>query len=48
MKTWTQFLRERRQTLRVFMSFVKYEIKLGIGSIMRSIHMYLAMSKIYS
>ena len=45
MEIETQFLREKQQISPAFETFVRYKINLEIGSLMRSIYMYLALSK---
>lgn len=47
MKNETQFLREKQWILCIFEFFVRYEINLETGSIVRPIYIYSAMSKIY-
>jgi hypothetical protein len=47
MKREILFLRKKQRILRIFEFFIRYKINLGKFSIMRLIHIYLAMSKIY-
>ena len=47
MKSQTQFLKKKQRVFLAFESFVRYEINLGTCSIMRPIHIYLAISKVY-
>ena len=46
MKRETLFLRKKQRILCIFEFFIRYKINLGRCSIMRLIHIYLAMPKI--
>jgi hypothetical protein len=53
MKSETQFFRKKKRISRIFGTFVRYKINLGIGSIMRPIHIYIyiyiyIISKVYT
>jgi hypothetical protein len=48
MKSETQFLRKKQYDLHVFQTFVRCEINLGIGSVMRQVYISSTVPKIYS